>query len=73
MSHHLSTLPSVLASATVELWTLFLRSWRTPIVGQVKTYRPEEHYMRGPGPKWREKHVRGATWPHSRGVANFSK
>ena len=20
------------------------------------TYRPERHYMRGPGPKWREKH-----------------
>jgi hypothetical protein len=19
-------------------------------------YRPEKHYMRGPGPKWREKH-----------------
>lgn len=23
-------------------------------------YRPELHYMRGPGPKWREKHARGA-------------
>ena len=23
-------------------------------------YRPERHYMRGPGPKWREKHD-GAT------------
>jgi hypothetical protein len=22
-----------------------------------QTYRPERHYMRGPGPKWREKHV----------------
>jgi hypothetical protein len=21
-------------------------------------YRPEQHYMRGPGPKWREKHMR---------------
>jgi hypothetical protein len=21
-------------------------------------YRPELHYMRGPGPKWREKHAR---------------
>jgi len=25
----------------------------------VRTYRPEKYYMRGPGPKWREKHVRG--------------
>jgi hypothetical protein len=26
-------------------------------------YHPELHYMRGPGPKWREKHgvMRGAT------------
>jgi hypothetical protein len=22
------------------------------------SYRPEVHYMRGPGPKWREKHAR---------------
>jgi len=22
-------------------------------------YRPEQHYMRGPGPKWRAKHARG--------------
>jgi hypothetical protein len=21
-----------------------------------KPYRPEQHYMRGPGPKWHEKH-----------------
>jgi hypothetical protein len=25
--------------------------------GTVKKYRPEDHYMRGPGPKWREKHL----------------
>jgi hypothetical protein len=24
------------------------------------TYHPELHYMRGPGPKWREKHAPGA-------------
>jgi hypothetical protein len=24
--------------------------------GLFDPYRPEEHYMRGPGPKWREKH-----------------
>jgi hypothetical protein len=22
-----------------------------------ESYRPELHYMRGPGPKWREKHL----------------
>jgi hypothetical protein len=24
--------------------------------GSVRQYRPEAHYMRGPGPKWHEKH-----------------
>jgi len=24
--------------------------------GLLDPYRPELHYMRGPGPKWREKH-----------------
>jgi hypothetical protein len=24
--------------------------------GSISQYRPEVHYMRGPGPKWREKH-----------------
>ena len=31
-------------------------------------YRPERHYMRGPGPKWREQHAKafpaGAVWRH---------
>jgi len=26
-------------------------------------YRPELYYMRGPGPKWREKHAPGAGKP----------
>ena len=29
-------------------------------VGSVSQYRPEVHYMRGPGPKWREKHGRSS-------------
>jgi hypothetical protein len=24
--------------------------------GSARRYHPEDHYMRGPGPKWREKH-----------------
>ena len=31
--------------------------------GPVKRYRPEEHYMRGPGPKFREKHSLGRASP----------
>jgi hypothetical protein len=25
--------------------------------GSVKRYHPEDHYMRGPGPKWRKKRL----------------
>lgn len=32
------------------------RKWMTPLFDP---YRPELHYMRGPGPKWREKHGLG--------------
>jgi hypothetical protein len=28
------------------------------VEGLCDPYRPELHYMRGPGPKWREKHAR---------------
>jgi hypothetical protein len=27
-------------------------------------YRPERHYMRGPGPKWHEKHGGAGRPPH---------
>jgi hypothetical protein len=30
------------------------QTWRKSI----RPYRPEKHYMRGPGPKWREKIAR---------------
>ncbi len=32
------------------------RPWAALTAGCSATYRPERHYMRGPGPKWREKH-----------------
>jgi len=35
--------------SSLEYW----RSLRTAIF---EPYRPELHYMRGPGPKWRAKH-----------------
>ena len=31
-------------------------TWRELRKGFLDPYRPELHYMRGPGPKWREKH-----------------
>ena len=32
--------------------------WHELIQTACNPYRPELHYMRGPGPKWREKHRR---------------
>jgi hypothetical protein len=40
----------------LKLCTQLAIYWRTVLADQ--GYRPELHYMRGPGPKWREAHVR---------------
>jgi hypothetical protein len=34
--------------------------WHRLIDRATDNYRPERHYMRGPGPKWHAKHRRGA-------------
>lgn len=36
-------------AAIAGFWREFLRAAFNP-------YHPEQHYMRGPGPAWREKH-----------------
>ena len=38
---------SFLRSEIAQLWTIWT------------AYNPERYYMRGPGPKWREKHGSG--------------
>lgn len=38
--------PRTLLAALATRWTRLVRGLRAP-------YRPERHYMRGPGPKWR--------------------
>ncbi len=30
--------------------------WRKLVNELIDPYRPEQHYMRGPGPRWRQKH-----------------
>jgi hypothetical protein len=35
----------------------FTATFRTFVRDLFDDYRPERHYMRGPGPKWREKHA----------------
>jgi hypothetical protein len=54
MDRRFSNATSSLASAALKLCIKLARYWRTVDQG----YRPELHYMRGPGPKWRDSHVR---------------
>jgi hypothetical protein len=37
-------------------FTAVQRHWRRLVGSLSDPYRPELHYMRGPGPKWRERH-----------------
>jgi hypothetical protein len=59
MDQRRSAPPSVLASAALRAWRSLENSLRALITIDVRTYQPEKYYMRGPGPKWREKHARG--------------
>lgn len=38
----------------------FRAFWRAFFAKAFNPYRPELHYMRGPGPAWRAKHLRGS-------------
>ena len=48
--------------------------WRTVTTDLFGTYHPEQHYMRGPGPKYRAKHARNTvvSEPDLGGMANAS-
>jgi hypothetical protein len=43
----------------MRLWRLIGRGLLTVF----PSYRPERHYMRGPGPRWREKNGNMEIWP----------
>jgi hypothetical protein len=57
LSFTASVLVSLLRSAVSSLQTFLSPSWD----GRVRKYRPEQHYMRGPGPKWHEKQCKAAS------------
>jgi hypothetical protein len=48
-----SAVPGRVMGATAQRWRRLTASLFAP-------YRPELHYMRGPGPKWRARYARGA-------------
>jgi hypothetical protein len=51
-----ATALSVFARRTAESASDFASVVRNLILDVRESYRPELHYMRGPGPKWRAKH-----------------
>jgi len=59
MAQRTSSPASVLASAAGHALKNAM-DWLCSLIGeQRKVYRPEAYYMRGPGPRWREKHLQG--------------
>lgn len=63
----MATAATVCARLLIGGWQRFVgQRTRTVVVDTLRTrmralsdpYRPELYYMRGPGPKWREKHGR---------------
>jgi len=50
----------------VSSFPFVAKLWRELANEFVSSYRPELHYMRGPGPRWREKH--GVASPHGVGT-----
>jgi hypothetical protein len=52
-----SFVSALVERAFVSLRPAFLGLLATLSGGSGSRYRPEAHYMRGPGPKWREKHA----------------
>jgi hypothetical protein len=57
-SPHLSAM-SRLARKTAETVTDFTSVVHNLVMDIRDSYRPELHYMRGPGPKWRAKRAKG--------------
>jgi len=47
---------SALPAGWLPISLAIAQTWADLRNGLLGTYRPELHYMRGPGPKWREKH-----------------
>ena len=46
--------------ASIGPW---VNAWRASLNDWANSYQPEKHYMRGPGPKWREKHLKAVMPP----------
>src|SRR5260370_15451524 len=65
-------LSHVLVLAVAKANAAVANAWRSATANQAGSYRPEAHYMRGPGPKWRAENPpespRGGPRPNSSGT-----
>jgi hypothetical protein len=52
-----ASLPRPAARAEAKLFAEFRAFWRAFVNKAFNPYRPELHYMRGPGPAWHAKHM----------------
>jgi hypothetical protein len=59
MTQRLSMLANVLAAAARRAWMAAMDCCRSMMCERTQVYHPEAYYMRGPGPRWREKHFQG--------------
>jgi len=48
----------LLPASVSRIWDHGWSLWRLLMTAMSRRYHPELHYMRGPGPKWREKQSR---------------
>jgi hypothetical protein len=58
MGRRLAKVAHILAFVAARGRAAVANAWNIAIADQADKYRPEAHYMRGPGPKWRAKHAR---------------
>src|SRR5262245_18117291 len=57
MRQHLSHVAHAAAFALAKASAAVASALRTTMAVPSDRYRPEAHYMRGPGPQWRAKHA----------------
>jgi len=56
MSRAITIISGSAAAPFAALGHALAAFWRELTRDAVRPYRPEQHYMRGPGPAWRAKH-----------------
>ena len=55
MGRRLAKVGHALAVVVVRARSAVANAWQAAMADQADKYRPEAHYMRGPGPKWHAK------------------